>query len=172
MASFYLIRHAEPELRGVFLGQIDSPLSAAGHAHAAQSLVTLSTAIVYTSPLARARDTARYLRAPERRILHDLREIEQGEWTGKTWAEIETGWSEVVARKQLDWLGVTAPGAEPWPCFLARMRRVWQIVREGPHPAAVVAHQAVNAALAHLAAGADPLRFFQEYGEVTLVEYP
>ena len=171
MASFYLIRHAEPELRGVFLGQLDPPLSAAGHAQAAASLATLPAAIVYTSPLARALQTAHYLRAPEYRILLNLREMHQGEWTGKTWAQIESGWSDVVARKQLDWLAVTPPGAEPWPQFLARIRQTWRTIREGPQPAAVVAHQAVNAALAHLACGTDPLTFFQQYGEVTHVEY-
>ncbi|MDQ6704409.1 MAG: histidine phosphatase family protein, partial [Acidobacteriota bacterium] len=74
-------------------------------------------------------------------------------------------------RKAADWLGVAAPGGESWQELLKRIETVWRAVRTGPEPAAVVAHQAVNAALANLIEGRDPLRFEQQYGEVTVMTY-
>jgi broad specificity phosphatase PhoE len=73
--------------------------------------------------------------------------------------------------KTVDWLGVAAPGGETWAQLLQRVSRALDHLKSGPQPAAVVAHQAVNAALAFLAAGVDPLLFHQAYGEVTRVEY-
>jgi broad specificity phosphatase PhoE len=100
-----------------------------------------------------------------------LREIDHGEWTGRTWTEIEVKWADLAMRKSADWLGVTAPGGEEWTTFLDRVRAAWQGIREGPPDSAVVAHQGVNAALAHLIDGRDPLAYTQEYGEVIRLEY-
>ena len=171
MATLFLIRHAEPRIRGVFLGQLDPPLSESGRAQAHASRANLHVAIAYTSPLRRARETAQSLRQCPIQVVEALREIHQGEWTGKTWSEIEARWSDIVHRKRSDWLGVTPPGAEPWPQFFDRIRAAWQTIRQGPEPAAVVGHQAVNAALANLAAAHDPLAFSQHYAEVTCVEF-
>ena len=171
MATLYLIRHGEPEVRGVFLGQMDPPLSIAGRMQVAGSLAEIEVAITYASPLRRARETAEYVRSPRRTIMQDLREIDFGEWTGKTWQEIEAGWSELARRKAADWLGVAAQGGESWRQLLNRIEPVWRTIRTGPMPAAIVAHQAVNAALANLIDGRDPLVFAQQYGEVTLIDY-
>ncbi|MDQ6700431.1 MAG: histidine phosphatase family protein [Acidobacteriota bacterium] len=171
MATLYLIRHGEPEQRGVFLGQMDPPLSVVGRMQAASSLEKIEVAIAYTSPLRRARETAEYVGSPQTVIMEGLREIDFGEWTGKTWREIESGWSELARLKAADWLGIAAPGGESWRQFLNRIETVWHAVRTGPAPAAVVGHQAVNAALAHLIDGMDPLVFEQQYGEVTLIDY-
>lgn len=171
MATIHLIRHGEPEMRGVFLGQMDPPLSMPGRMQVAGSLTEIEVTIIYTSPLRRARETAEYVRSPRIRILQDLREIDFGEWTGKTWREIESGWSELAQRKAADWLGVAAPGGESWQQLLDRTGNAWRIILAGPMPAAVVAHQAVNAALANLIDGSDPLAFQQQYGEVTQINY-
>jgi broad specificity phosphatase PhoE len=171
MATLFLIRHGEPEVTGIFLGQLDVPLAAAGWAQMASALGGIAVAVAWCSPLRRARETAEAVRAEELRVVADLREIDQGEWTGKRWAEIEAGWSELAQRKSADWLGVAAPGGESWTDFLERVGAVWQLIRRGPRPAAVIAHQGVNAALAHLIDGRDPLAFAQQYGEVTSVEY-
>ena len=171
MASLFLIRHDEPELKGVFLGQLDSPLSEAGKAHASTALSKLEVAITWHSTLLRATETAAYVRSRQRVALHDLREIDYGAWTGKTWAAIESEWKELAGRKSADWLNVAAPGGESWADFLKRVGSAWDKIRRGPFPAAVVAHQAVNAALSSLIANRDPLTFEQQYGEVIRVEY-
>ncbi|MCU1328714.1 MAG: phosphoglycerate/bisphosphoglycerate mutase [Bryobacterales bacterium] len=171
MSILLLVRHCEPEIKGRILGQIDSPLSAAGHVHAAATLGSLQAAIAWCSPLARAVETAARLRSPVRRILPDLREIDHGQWSGKTWEEVEARWPDIAHRKLQDWNGVTAPDGESWPDFLQRVSGAWEIIRRGPQPAAVVAHQGVNAALTSIINGTDPLQFRQAYGEVIRVDY-
>ena len=170
MASLYLIRHAEPEITGVLLGQLDPPLSAAGREQAA-ALAVIQVEAAWTSPLLRARQTAALIGTRNLREIPDLREIDHGQWTGKTWAEIETVWPDLAARKSSDWLGITAPGGETWAGFLQRVGTAWTTIRQGPAPAAVIGHQGVNAALMFLIASRNPLGFRQEYGEVIQVEY-
>jgi alpha-ribazole phosphatase len=171
MASIYLIRHDETEMRGVLLGQMNPPLSEAGRAHAARALGGMHVPVAWTSPLRRAKDTAVFLNAAKVVEVPALREIDHGEWNGKTWAEIEFGWAALAVQKSADWLGIAAPGGEEWMAFLDRVRSAWQAIREGPPNSAVVAHQGVNAALAHLINGRDPLAYTQGYGEVIHLEY-
>jgi broad specificity phosphatase PhoE len=171
MATFLLIRHAEPALRGVFLGQMDPPLSPEGHRQAKVKLAGLTVSIAYTSPLLRALETARYLPCRQVIPVSDLREVDMGAWTGKTWEEIESSWKDMALAKSSDWLGVAAPDGESWTEVIARVTRAWEMMRHGPAPIAVIAHQGVNAALAHVVAGLNPLGFHQQYGEVTRIEY-
>jgi alpha-ribazole phosphatase len=171
MASIFLIRHAEPEMKGVLLGQVDSPLSVAGQQSAAKALGGMRVPVAWTSPLLRARETAAFLDAKQVVELPELREIDHGEWSGRTWTEIEMKWAELSKRKSADWLGVAAPGGEEWTTFVERVGTAWQSVRKGPPESAIVAHQGVNAALAYLIDGRDPLAFTQEYGEVIRLEY-
>ena len=170
MASFYLIRHGAPEITGVMLGQMDPPLSAAGRAESAAALAGMQVDIVWTSPLQRARETAALISGRVQELA-GLREMDHGAWTGKTWAEIETEWGDLASRKISDWLGISAPGGETWPDFLARVRSAWEIIRAGPTPAAIVGHQGVNAALLHLIQGGDPVQFRQGYGEVIQIDF-
>lgn len=170
MPIVYLIRHGEPELTGVFLGRMNPPLSAAGRISIASSLADLSVSIVYSSPLLRARQTAEYITGADIIESSGLQEIDFGVWTGKSWSEIEAQWADLARRKSEDWLGIDPPGAENWSDLVLRLRPICQRIRSGPMPAAVVAHQAVNAALANLLAGSNPLSFTQRYGEVIPLE--
>jgi alpha-ribazole phosphatase len=171
MATLYLIRHCEPELRGVFLGQMDPPLSATGHNQAKATLRRVNVVVAYTSPLQRATQTAEYAGCAQIIQIENLRELHYGDWTGKPWTEIERDWPELARRKTADWLGITPPNGEAWPELLQRINEVWTIIRNGPEPCAVIAHQAVNAALASLITQTDPLQFEQQYGEVISIEY-
>jgi broad specificity phosphatase PhoE len=151
MPQLFLVRHAEPALTGVLLGQCDPPLSETGRAHAASLLHDVEFAIVYTSPLRRALETARRIaRSARIEIIDDLREIGFGEWDGRKWAEIEVSSPSLAARKLEDWRGITPPGGEPWPEFEARVNRAFHHIRTGPRPAAVVAHRAVLDVIAHV----------------------
>ena len=171
MATIFLIRHGEPEITGVFLGQLDPPLSPKGQVDSKAQLSQLSVEIVWVSPLRRAWQTAIFIQAARFVSIPQLREIDQGEWSGKTWAEIEATWGDLALKKSADWLNVPAPGGETWTHFMDRIRTAWDLIRSGPSPAAIVAHQGVNAALAHLIDGRDPLQFAQQYGEVFPLEY-
>ena len=170
MATLFLIRHGEPTLTGVFLGQLDPPLSETGRLQCLP-LKALHVEAAWSSPLLRARQTASFLNTASLHEHDGLREIGYGEWTGKSWAEIQTTWKEWAGRKEADWLATPAPGGEPWPDFVQRLNMVWNHIRNGPHPAAVVAHAGVNAALNMLITGSDPLQFQQTYGEVIRVEF-
>ncbi len=170
MATFYIIRHGEPELKGVFLGRMNPPLSGEGYRAVCSSLADLQVEVTYTSPLRRARQTADCIRSGEVIELPALQEIDFGVWTGKTWLEIETHWSEIARKKSEDWLSIDPPEAESWTSLVARLRPVYARVCSGKSPAAIVAHQAVNAALTNLFDGRNPLTFTQRYGEVIRIE--
>lgn len=171
MAKLYLIRHGTPALTGTFLGQFDSPLADGVRDELRETLSKLTLAIAYVSPLRRARETAECLACSQQVVLPNLREIGFGEWTGKAWDEIERTWPQLAAEKLHDWLTITPPGGEPWIEFVDRVNVAWRVIRSGPSPVAVVAHQAVNGVLANLASGVSALEFTQKYGEATEIEY-
>ncbi len=171
MALLFLIRHGEPEIRGVMLGQMDPPLSVQGRQDAAAAFDGIAVDTVWSSPLRRARETAALIQCRRVAEIAGLREVDQGQWTGKTWAEVEAGWPDLAAQKLDDWLGFYAPGGEDWNTVLERVRCAWELVKAGPSPTAIVGHQGVNSALLYLIEGRDPLVFQQAYGEVILVEY-
>ncbi|MEO8027389.1 MAG: histidine phosphatase family protein [Bryobacteraceae bacterium] len=171
MPTLFLVRHAEPMQTGVILGQLDPPLSERGRAEAVNIWRDRAPlAVVYSSPLLRAIETAELIGAAPVEILDDLREIGYGAWDGKTWAEIEAADAVLAHRKQADWTGVTPPGGENWETFRARVAQAGKRILEGPFPCAVVAHAAVNAVLVSILTGADPLQFQQDYGEVLAID--
>jgi len=171
MNRFYLVRHGEPELRDVFLGRTDSPLSALGQIRAAEALSRLQAAIVYCSPLSRSFQTAMYIPCMRRVIVLDgLSEIDFGDWETKSWGQVEQGWPDVARMKRKAWLGVTPPGGESWTAFHGRVMKAWELIKQGPTPAVIVAHMAVNAVLAGHLFGIDPATFRQEYCEVLAVD--
>ncbi len=170
MPTLYLVRHAEPELTGVMLGKFDSPLSAAGKQAAAAIKLRLRPAVVFSSPLLRARQTAELLSDREPIVLAGLCEIGYGDWDGMKWNEIDARDPELARRKLADWFGVTPPGGEPWSEFEARVRRAGEEIVRSASRAIVVAHAAVNSVLAATWSGVDPREFQQQYGEVVVVD--
>lgn len=151
MPGLFLVRHCEPAITGVLLGHSDPPLSEAGRAHAAMLLGDFKLAVVYSSPLRRALETAQQIaRGAPIEIVDDLREITYGAWDGRKWNEIEASDPQLAARKLRDWHGVTPPGGEPWEQFTARVRRSFERIFNGPRPAAMVAHAAVNQVIANI----------------------
>jgi broad specificity phosphatase PhoE len=162
MPSLFLVRHAEPVITGVLLGSLDPPLSEAGRKHADTLLNNVKLAIVYSSPLRRALETAQSIaRGAPVEILDDLREISNGDWDGLTWSEIEARDPYRAARKLADWRGISAPGGEPWSEFAARVSRAFERISRGPRPAAIVAHAAVNQLLGNVD---------QVYGDVHVLD--
>lgn len=166
MGLIHVIRHARPARTGLFLGRLDEPLVPQ---HLEPS--TLDAAIVYSSPLLRARDTAAMLfPSAEIVVLDDLAEYSFGEWEGLSWNEISLRWPEMAAEKMSDWRRLAPPNGEAWPEFEARVCRAFRRIREGPCPAAVVGHGGVNSVLAACISGADPFTFRQDYCEVITLE--
>ena len=104
-ADLVVWRHGRTEWNesGRFQGQLDPPLDDVGHAQAraaAATLAALRPASIVSSDLARARDTAAYLAALTGvEVAYDprLREMDVGEWSGRTRREIAELFPETYA---------------------------------------------------------------------------
>lgn len=158
-----MVRHALSEwnVQGRWQGQADPPLSEEGVMQArAAAEVAGDFDLVVTSDLERARATGALL-APGVRLVTeaDLREFDVGEWSGRTWAEIQATWPDELARFQAGGLG-SAPGGETRPDFERRVQRaagrVRRLVEEaGADRTLVVTHGGVLRALARMQNGVD-----------------
>jgi probable phosphoglycerate mutase len=155
-----LVRHGESTWNAEhrLQGQLDPPLSELGREQAralAPVLGELPAERVISSDLARARETAELLELRPARFDPGWREIDVGEWAGRTAAEIDAQAGEVT-----NWRGGprTAPDGETWAAFTRRVAgEVDALVAEGG-PWLVVCHGGcIRVAVAHLT-GADPLR--------------
>jgi probable phosphoglycerate mutase len=97
MTELLLVRHGETDWNRErrFQGHADPPLNETGREQAhtlAAELAGEPIELVYTSDLARARETAEIIAArigADVVALRELREIDVGEWQGLTWPEIE-----------------------------------------------------------------------------------
>lgn len=135
----FLVRHAEVEesYHRVFGGRIDMNLSARGHKQAealAKFLQDLQPHAIYASPMIRVQQTL----APLMRnsallptIMHDLREVDVGDWTGLHWDHVPEKFG-VTAFQWLDLLERDAiPNAEKWASCRARIEScIEQITRD------------------------------------------
>ena len=96
--SLLLIRHAEVEekYQRVFGGKIDMNLSARGHEQAsalAHWLKRQPLDAIYASPMKRVQQTLAPFAnngGPKPVVIHDLREVDFGDWTGLSWEEVQT----------------------------------------------------------------------------------
>ena len=127
--------------------------------------IRVSAAVVYSSPLRRARESAELI-SPSLVVLPELAEISMGEWEGLTWEQVEAADPETAQRKADDWTAVTPPGGESWTEFMDRVDSGLDKILRGPFPAAIMAHLGVNAWIIHRITGRSPLAFQQMYGQV------
>lgn len=123
--EIYVLRHGQTDWnrRGALQGQLDTPLNDAGLAQAAQAarqLTGLSFDAIYTSPLRRARDTARIACGASRTaIVPDARllEIGFGVWEGKEIASLHPAVDAFLCASE----GYVPPaGGETFASLLAR----------------------------------------------------
>ncbi len=145
-----LVRHAETEWNRErrFQGWRDIPLSAAGRAQAecaARLLAETPLTAVWSSPLARARETAAIIAAPHRLAVQEseaFKEMGFGEWEGLTRDEVRArfpdahrAWAETPAEAR--W-----PGAETLAAVRARALQGLQALRaaHAGQTIAVVSH--------------------------------
>jgi broad specificity phosphatase PhoE len=106
LTELLLVRHGETDWNRDrrFQGHADPPLNEAGREQAkalAEELGGEGIAVVYTSDLARARETAEIVATnigAHVVPLRELREIDVGEWQGLTWAEIEERYPDGARR--------------------------------------------------------------------------
>jgi len=154
----YLIRHARSiwNAEGRWQGQADPPLDDIGlkQAHAlADHLRGEALAAVYSSPLARARQTAEIIaQTCHTPLIFDdrLKERHIGEWAGLTLEEVKARYPTVY---RPGWHINGPPGGESQASLMARAAAVFaEIVADHPDTTvAVVSHGGtLNAYLAHL----------------------
>ena len=103
VTKLIFVRHGEAEgnLKRVFHGWTDSGLTLKGCAQAekvAKRLKTERIDIIYSSPLKRAYETAKFI-AREKEIqnittLEGLREINGGDWENERWDELPVKWPD------------------------------------------------------------------------------
>lgn len=180
----YLVRHGEVEAaaQGTFLGFTDAGLSSHGRKQArilAQHLRAVVIDRIYASDLERALKTAAIL-GRGRSLLPvarpDFREMNMGEWDGKSWQEIERLYPK---RKRFHFSNLNHfrfPRGEHWNPFRNRvLRGLKNILAESPRKnLLLVAHAGVNRVIVARALGLPFKHMFfldQSYACLNIIDY-
>jgi broad specificity phosphatase PhoE len=180
-----LVRHGATSLTAEdrFSGDIGVDLSVEGRAQVdalSKRLVPRTIAAVYTSPLARAFDTAARLAAPHglTPIVKDgLREISHGHWEGLARRDVETRYPEEYAAWDADPFLFAPQGGESG---LSVMARSLPLIREiltthEDEQVLVVSHKATLRLLLSCLLGMDPRgyrdRFDQAPASLNVIDF-
>ena len=133
MRKIYLLRHARPDFplgTRLCLGRTDLPLGALGRMQACRTARWLAEQhfeAVYSSPLLRAVETARFC-ANDLRILPGLQEMDAGDWDGLYFDEIRRRWPEIYAGRGLD-PNLPIPNSEDFETVRARAESALEQIR-------------------------------------------
>ncbi len=178
----FLLRHGEARLDGVkrFVGQLDVPLTGRGRKQAeawARWFSSIPLVRVVASDLRRTRDTARIIAAGGELTLEldpRLREIDLGEWEGKSIEEVKTRNPKQYALRGKDLAGYHPPAGESFADVQRRVVPVFiRLVEKLQGNLLIVSHAGVNRTiLCHLLGM--PLenlfRLSQDYGALNIIE--
>lgn len=118
--NIYFMRHAKPELPHngrIYYGATDYPLCREGIESAEtvheylRDKITFD--VLYTSDMIRSIETAKII-APEMKpnVVRELREIDLGEWEGRTFDEVRSEFTELYERRGADFAHTAPPGGE------------------------------------------------------------
>lgn len=127
MSDLLFIRHAETDMAGMFCGHSDPELNARGRAQVCELISKLRNeeiGVVYTSDLRRAHMTARTIAEAfgvDYHVRPALREINFGQWEGRTWKEIERRDRVYAHRWIAEYPNLPAPDGENYHDFEARV---------------------------------------------------
>lgn len=151
MTTLYLIRHGETpwNVVGRYQGQLDPPLTPKGRRQAeatAAELAPLGFEAIYSSDLARAKQTAQALvkkTGLPLRLDPRLREINQGQWQGVLIDDIRARWPDEIRGWEQDPWQHHPPGGETLQQVQARLfAAIDEIVAQHPQgPVAVFSHK-------------------------------
>jgi alpha-ribazole phosphatase len=181
MKTLILIRHAETvdEMRGRCYGSLDVSLSKQGiaDAHALASSLEEPYEAVYSSPRARALETAAALAArigQGVQVDERLREIDFGAFEGRTYDEIERSEPELFRAWMETPTHIRFPGGESYADVRKRALAAFDEMRANHESVAIVAHGGViRAGLAAWLAMPDAaiFRLGQRYCGVSIVDW-
>jgi broad specificity phosphatase PhoE len=143
-----LARHGQTadNADGLILGRRDPPLSALGREQAralGAAAREAGIAIVWSSPLRRASDTAEIVSSATRApvsVLATLAESDRGDWEGRSVAELRRCEPALFAAFEAAADGFAFPGGESLAAQVARTKVALDRVAHGPQPALIVAH--------------------------------
>jgi broad specificity phosphatase PhoE len=132
MTALYMVRHGETpwNVEGRYQGQLDPPLSKKGRQQAqatANSLAPLGFDAIFSSDLARARQTAEALADITNLAIQldsRLREIHQGQWQGVLIDDIRAGWPDEIYGWENDPWHYHPPGGERLQALQTRLSAV------------------------------------------------
>jgi broad specificity phosphatase PhoE len=140
-------------------GRVDSPLTALGVTQAKacglvlrKEISDLSEAVLYTSPLGRARTTAEIIRAcldlpPDRVVVEEcLAEHDYGEWQGLTNDQVDALYPGLRAQRERDKWNYVVPGGESY-AILERRLLPWMTSHREATTAIAVVHDMVSRVL-------------------------
>lgn len=159
MTTLYLIRHGETDYntQGVnrYCGSTDLELNSLGVWQAqrlAEAFRPIQLDAVYSSPLWRARQTARYLGEGRTLPVHTEQELAErgyGRWEGKTVAELRQEEAQLYTRFESQPASTRPPEGETGYELLERALRVVSsvVMRHEGRPVALVGHGTLNRAL-------------------------
>lgn len=144
--TLLLLRHGAtaPNSERRFIGSTDHPLSSFGRRQlttAASSLRAYNPERCFCSPMRRCLETARAVLAgsplqPE--ILPELREIDFGDWEGKTFEETQTSNQACIQHWAKFDPAFCFPGGERLADFISRVKRAAKQISSSPHSSVVV----------------------------------
>lgn len=180
----YLIRHGEVEdaVAGKLLGFTDPGLSNQGVEQArrlAENLATTQLSAIYSSDLLRARQTADAIAERRRMKVQPhaaLREINMGEWEGRTVASVHAEAPERVEHLFTDPVSFQYPGGESFANFTARVQGALEQLRVTHQSGeiAIVAHGGVCRTIIGNVLGMPMrnwLRLAQDHGRLNVIEW-
>lgn len=171
MTHLVLIRHGQTHTPqdAWFRGQVDVPLDEVGLAQAAATaqrvIKTWTPQAVYSSPLARARQTAELIAAPlgiAVRVHEGLTDINYGVWQGLRMHEVRARWFKTLMVWNTRPHHAVIPGGETLTAVQVRVLKALQeIITTHPHDTlVVVAHAVVNRLIMLRALGWNCERFW------------
>ncbi|MDA8747343.1 histidine phosphatase family protein [Litoreibacter sp.] len=162
LPKLYILRHGETEwnVQGRMQGALDSPLTVKGQAQARAQCDILKRELCtdmqwVSSPMGRAVETAKIaMDGFDATLTIDarLREIEMGDWTGKTRVEILTKRPDLPGLSFYD----AAPGGEGITLLTQRMQAFLEQLQA---PSVLITHGITSRILRCLATGRDPAQF-------------
>ena len=180
----YLIRHGEIEgtADGILVGRTDAPLSKRGLEQARQMAERLSTtqlSAVYSSDLKRARKTAEIVANRsnlEIQASSGWREIDMGEWEGRTVAALYRDAPQLVGQLFSDPASFEYPQGESFAAFIARVNTALDqlLSIHGSGEVVLVAHGGVCRTIIGTALGIPAknwLRLAQDYGCLNVIDW-
>jgi alpha-ribazole phosphatase len=170
------------EGQGKFLGFTDLGLSPRGKKQVqslAEYIGGVSLDRVYASDLIRARDSAGIIckdRNIKPKVWPAFREMNMGEWDGKSWEEVKKKYPEAKPRFFSDLKKFHFPGGENWSQFRNRVLEGMKILlkEDQGEDILVVAHAGVNRIILAQALGLPFKNMFlmdQAYACLNIIQY-